>query len=158
MRVGIFFLGIVFLLLGCGRAATPEERAEFSPYLQRFSTYSKKFGRSVKTDTDVTVVFAELPSRHLGVCQEGFWQTPRVEINRASWERATASAREVLLFHELGHCLLGRGHLDRQIAVESAERGQRMVIPASVMASLALSSRWYDDFRDYYVEELFKGR
>lgn len=158
MRVGVLFLGVVLLLAGCGRAASPEERAEFAPYLQRFSEYSKQFGRSIRAESEVTVIFAPLPSRHLGVCQEGFWQTPRVEINRTTWELANESSREILVFHELGHCLLGRGHLDNQVAVASLDRGSSVLIPVSLMSSHALSSAIYDDYKSYYLDELFRGK
>jgi hypothetical protein len=42
-----------------------------------------------------------------------------VVLNDAWWELASETERRVLVFHELGHCALGRDHLDTSKVVNT---------------------------------------
>ena len=69
-------------------------------------------------------------------------------INRNCWDR-TRWDHEILVFHELGHALLGRGHRD-----DDLPNGLR----ASIMNGgniFGLYSELRAEHRDYYVDELF---
>ena len=86
----------------------------------------------------------------VGTCSYGGRQNHRdVVIDQSFWNRASYLSREYIVFHELGHCILGRGHED-----ECLSNG----IWSSLMRSGTI--RGCRDFynsntRDYYVEELF---
>lgn len=142
---GLFFIA----LAACGRSPTPEETQEFRPYLERFVQYSKQRGRSVSGD--INVLYGNLKGTHLGMCDEGWLRSPHVEINRDAWKLASESTREMMLFHELGHCLLSRGHRDGDANFKSAR------IPVSLMATHGVSGTLYEKFQDYYLNELFTG-
>lgn len=75
-------------------------------------------------------------SNHAGVCYpyEGI-----VEINPAYWNEAHSCEREALIFHELGHCILGRMHRE-----------------GSIMAARLVKD--YCERRAFYIWELFNGR
>ena len=77
-------------------------------------------------------------------------EEPSIQIatNRGCWDRSDWD-REILVFHELGHALLGRGHKDK-----SLPNGLR----ASIMYGgtiFGLYSEMRSDHRQYYVDELF---
>jgi len=141
--------GLFLLLAACGRVPTREEAQEFSPYVQRFAKYSQQRGRAVSAD--ISVVYGNLKGSHLGMCDEGFLRSSHVEINREAWRTASEATREMMLFHELGHCLLGRSHSDGVAKLKSA------TIPSSVMATHGVSGLIYQKFQDYYLNELFNG-
>ncbi len=147
MHKRFLFIGVLFLLLGCGRAPTLEEKEEFTPYLNRFLAYSKQNGRDLSASVNVT--YGNLQGKHLGVCEEAWLQTPHVEINRAAWGASPESTKEMMLFHELGHCLLGRSHIDTKVSAGPS------LIPSSIMGSHGVPGRLYEQFQDYYLTELF---
>jgi len=140
---GVFFL----LLAACGRAPTPEEKIEFEPYLRRFNAFSRQQGRSVFADISIT--YGNLKGRHLGMCDEGWLRASRVEINRGAWKTSDDATREVMIFHELGHCVLGRPHIDTSISLESLNA------PKSIMATHGVPGQIYSKYQSYYVQELF---
>lgn len=75
-----------------------------------------------------------------------------VEINPHFWipEETSYQEKEFVLYHELGHCLLGRGHVSGNIY--SNKYGW---IPKSMMANMSFGNKpYYSEYRSYYVEEL----
>ncbi len=71
-----------------------------------------------------------------------------VTINQSIWNTLNADDRELLVFHELGHCLLGRAHRT------DTDHG----VPESIMYPSApggyLSSA-YPEYKNAYLNELF---
>ena len=72
-------------------------------------------------------------------------------LNISYWNKATDIEREVLLFHELGHCILGRSHLDDKTA-----RSQCVSIMRS--SSGICRMEYNANTRGDYLDELFKGK
>lgn len=87
--------------------------------------------------------------RQIGECQMGGGLDPTIRLKGREWDWADEWEREVLLFHELAHCVLNRPHLDGTIV----RHGQR--IPKSVMSTLKIDRETYILNRDYYLDELF---
>lgn len=86
-----------------------------------------------------------------GACFSGGSAMPHVEIDRNSWGLYDHWMREQLVFHELGHCVLNRGHDSREITVA----GKKMV--RSIMHPRMLQENLFLMHRDYYLRELFSG-
>lgn len=85
----------------------------------------------------------------VGTCSYGGRTNKRdVIIDESFWNRASYLYREYVVFHELGHCILERDHLESCFSNRTV---------ASIMRSGNGSCR--DNYtattRDYYVEELF---
>ncbi len=152
MSRALFLLSLL-LLAACGREPTAEETATFAPYFERFETYSRRFGRDTSSDTKVKILFGALRPGEIGVCEQGFLQSPRVTVSRSAWNMRSEDGREALIFHELGHCLLGRDHTDATSGYGS--QGRRVNIPASLMNTSGVGSSLYAAEHDYYIRELF---
>lgn len=110
----IFFSAVVLLgLVGCGKPAYVDPT--FQPFLDSFQAEAKARGIDVQT-SDIRIVFWEAGPTDveglLGQCNEGLMGTPRVQIVQELWLTANDVQKESLLFHELGHCLLSRDHLE----------------------------------------------
>ena len=60
--------------------------------------------------------------------------------------------QESLIFHELGHCRLGRQHLE-----ESFEKGLGFEVKKSMMSHNIVTSNDYRKYKEGYWEELFTG-
>lgn len=129
---------------------------EFDPYVQRFIEASNKYAlpmsepitiQSLKVEFGDTKPLAFYQQNAHGYCIKG--EVPTVKIIPKSWEMADDTAREMILFHELGHCVLNRPHHAGEVQLG----GRRL--PASLMTAKMFSRKFYEMNRDYYLQELF---
>jgi hypothetical protein len=92
----------------------------------------------------------------LGICTR-YWGSPALDItlNQIYWEAWDGQGRnsemEQLLFHELAHCLLLRGHDLTTMPTDLAG----ISIPATIMNPYHLASRYYEGNYVHYIKELF---
>lgn len=82
----------------------------------------------------------------LGYC--ALMQLPTVVLDEVRFEDMHEPMKEQLVWHELGHCLLKRPHLE-------GDNPDMFGIPTSMMRSYMIDEATYSAFRDYYVAELF---
>lgn len=130
--------------------------ATFDPYIDRFEEH---YGRPI---SDIPINFVKLQQPkggkriHLAFCMtytEAFVNMHVVEsfreivVDAEQWWRLTNTQREILIFHELGHCELGREH-DRTVF----ETG----IPTTLMNPDILNPFYYLLNKKYYIDELFQ--
>lgn len=85
------------------------------PVVKQFKIEAANRGKTVPVDhLDITLVdgFSDtrLDVNTVGVCYDGVEN--RIELLRSYWIKAASMDRELLLFHELGHCAMGKEHLD----------------------------------------------
>lgn len=137
------------LLPACGSQEVPVSRPATVPvalneYVWRFE---QEWGHQV-TGVDVRFVpdVQQLPGadeRTIGQCSP-FFDFMQVSLDAAWWKDASADCREVLIFHELSHCALGRGHDETMIDGR----------PSSVMFPDVSPCRHWEH-RAAYMDELF---
>lgn len=84
-----------------------------------------------------------------GQCSYGYVAGKRIVIDREFWDRANTNWRELVVFHELGHCYLERGHRE-----EAFDNG----LCKSIMRSGTEDCRdaYGPQNREYYLNELFE--
>jgi len=139
---------------GCGGGINPglADRGEFEVYFQRFLTYAAEHKVSTRGDDGLRIEFSDLKSTEVGRCETGFLSGRIVYIDRTRWEVMVDGSREALILHELGHCLLGRGH----VSTKFPEEDETMPgLPRSLMYPLAMSGTRFNTHKKYYVDELF---
>jgi hypothetical protein len=100
---------------------------------------------------DVPINFGDTENPNFqGVCFEYPDGTKEVIIKKSWWDaNNNHNYRESLIFHELGHCVLGRDHLDDTAA--NTEDSFKI----SMMNSVIVAPEDYQPHRDQYHEELF---
>lgn len=107
-------------------------------YLLQQSSYAKSI-------TDLEIHFStKLPYTTLAVCVREPLKTPVVYINKIYWDDATYLKeidKEEIVFHELGHCVLNRGHETEK---------------TSIMYPHHLGPTRYQINYSAYINELFK--
>ena len=81
----------------------------------------------------------------VGVCIEYSNGTTEILIRESSWNTFSLRQREILIFHELGHCHLNRDHKDEEYKN----------FDLSLMNSLLIDQFDYQNYLDEYLEELF---
>lgn len=135
------------LASACGQIPPEFEVGEFGPYVDRFIQHSLSEGASLELDSGLRMSFSDqLRERENGVCILRRGDTPEVLIKPAAWDAMSEDAREALIFHELGHCLIYRLHEN------SVDQNGK---PVSVMHAYRLRDDVYVEKRDDYREELF---
>jgi hypothetical protein len=111
-----FLFFTIILLTSCKDSNEYRVDSAFTDYLQRFETEAALHNRTFDLqNTGLIIEFANLKNNVAGLTH---YEDPiRIEIDRTYWKAIANSAgademREDLIFHELGHGLLGRKHLN----------------------------------------------
>ncbi len=101
------------------------------------------------TDADITGVIEQInEDQVIGQCNYYAHRPNHVTIDQSFWNQASTIYREYVVFHELGHCYLGRPH--NEAAFSNG-------ICRSIMNSGtgACTSRYEMKTRNDYLNELF---
>jgi hypothetical protein len=140
MKCTLIGLLFGFVLSACGRGTSSQVTAdsEFMPYLVQFDGDSAIYGVPAVQD-HISVQFGEVLAGEIGLCHPGtLIAAPYITIDKFQWDQLIDSERAALIYHELGHCVLGQSHRGR-----------------SIMQSPILSGNTFDTSRKEYVQELF---
>ena len=153
-----FSLALLFLVLLNSCKDPKEYRIDpsFTDYLQRFETEAASRGHNFDPQTNGLIIeFANLTNSTAGLTH---YETPiRIEIDKAYWADITGKAgddmmKEDLLFHELGHGLLGRSHLNTTL-----ENGdwKSIMCGGTKVGDRPWNINYKGVRRQYYIDELF---
>jgi hypothetical protein len=133
------------LISACAKQNDPRSikgvTEEIREYYDRFSEYY---------NVDPYYVSAEFveevgDERTVAVCRSWSNGYRQISIEIGFWSGLTDYGKEQLVFHELGHCVLNRGHNN------SVDNG----CPESIMNDSAFGdSKCYSDYRDELIAEL----
>jgi hypothetical protein len=102
-------------------ASCGEKRLEiqgFEEYVDRFQEDAKYHGRDFKID-NLVIKFEDTSWKSedtIGLCFSG-GTTPIIHISQDYWEYARADQKIALVYHEMGHCVLGQGHRDDRMSI-----------------------------------------
>ena len=124
---------------------TPPPPASVDSHYTKFKNLAQQYGAIFVADS-VTFSFRSFFGSTVGMCTFSSSRRNKVELSTNAWNNGSDTFREMLLFHELGHCLLGRGHTN---ATHSSGR------PESLMNSWLFDQRTYVANRDAYLKELY---
>jgi hypothetical protein len=130
----------------CGPLPYTEKKSKIDP---EFIKLVELFEKEQNKNVDVDISFKSLDEPTVGLCwsetyHNGEKKGIEIEIDPDYWFSTTETRKEVLLFHELGHCILDRGHEEEKLYYN---------IPKSIMFPTVFE-RSYLLYRSYYVEEL----
>ena len=158
---GLVFWTFFLLLNACGLTKdvihSSDSRAfsstdpVFFPYLQEFEAHAAThLGQPNFSVGDVPINFKDPENdAHDGVCLSYSNGTYEVWIRKSWWDQTDEAQRHIMIFHELGHCRLGRGH-DEGFLGNGSNR-----IKGSIMNSIIPSSHHYGQYESEYISELF---
>ncbi len=152
------FLKIFAILTLVSCNDTNEYRIDnsFVDYLHRFENEASRRGKNFDLSTTGLIIeFADLKDNTAGLTH---YEDPiRIEIDQTYWNNISTSAgadlmKEDLLFHELGHGLLERRHLNSIL-----ENGdwKSMMCGGDKVNDRAWNINYRGVRREYYINELF---
>lgn len=132
----------------------PPVSTNFSTFLDRFNVYSKE--RGFDYELEVSALEIKYDFSLSGTNTLAYCSYPRfIGINKDYWEMWASNGRsnemEQLIFHELGHCILHRGHNNTTRA--ASNNGEN--IPTTIMNAYHISDNYYNINYNYYINELF---
>lgn len=158
MKSKVLFSLILFALVSCADTNDDLISAEnlIDEELQSFvdAFESEAISRGFNIDVEalgVRVELADISQNNVaGVCFYHSDNPGRIEIDAPFYNRMTNLQREFVVFHELGHCVLSRGHSEAQFNNGICE---------SIMASGTGNCRenYTNRTRSSYIDELFEN-
>lgn len=124
----------------------------FSKYITKFETDAKaRYGTDFSVG-DIPINFGDTGNDgYDGVCISYSDGTKEIIIEKDWWEDRGETSREMMIYHELGHCRLDRDHDD-----ETIETDDHKIVKMSLMNSILPGPNHYILYKDGYLEELFK--
>ncbi len=143
----LYFIFLPLLLLGCEENPS-QSNPEFDPFLNSFEEAAEE--RSVPLDlSEVTLFLTEdLESIIQGQCVQYASGKSEIRIKQEFWNNASYWEKELLVFHELGHCILARSHDD---SVDSLGHCKSIMRTSANLCHLEYGA----ENRDYWLDELF---
>jgi ATP-dependent Zn protease len=90
-----------------------------------------------------------LPVTTLAVCKYNNTKSSIV-INTYSWSSLSEVEKEIVIYHELGHCVLGLKHDNTKV-----DHDWVLSSPLSIMYPYVLEQDWYLKNKKEYLDELF---
>lgn len=158
----LFPLALLLLLISCqdvrrGPAASDwdiqqgaysNEQTELSKHVKSF--YGKMGAAGFNNSPrNIKYVFSHsMDIKYAGYCDApvGPGAPPTITINMTYWSAYTTTEKEILVFHEMGHCVLNRPHISK-----TDSRG----VAISLMHPILMYAGDYRQKKSYYINELF---
>lgn len=128
----------------------PNIDKEFWAYFEKFEQEAANHGYEYDLiNLGITAEIGETASSQwVGQCNHNTNQPNHIVINKMFWNAADNWRKEKIIFHELGHCVLGRGH-DEDVL----NNGYCKSIMRSGLG--ACLDNYTNDTDEYYINELF---
>lgn len=122
---------------------------EMIPYFYTFEEEGRERGVEVRFDeSGITALFDRIDGSIAGQCTSNELGLREIKVDQTYWRRASDLERELVIFHELGHCYLGRAHLD-----DSDAGGRCTSLMNSGLGNCR--SAYSSSTREDYLDELF---
>lgn len=129
-------------LTSCGYKTPQTVSIDAKPFVTKFEAL---IGKKITFSISLT----EIDRKWAGVCYIYSDGTREVQLSNYWWGEMGEDGKEQTVFHELGHCELGRGHIADLVNE----------VPISIMYPTAFGDQsYYADNRQAYIDELINNR
>lgn len=108
----------ICLLVACTDESTTYDlessiAPEILPYVLSFQEEAATRGIVIDWEEhNMQIILSDIETQAVGRCLTYTDQTRSIEIDETYWSQQNNLDREFVVYHELGHCILDRGHLD----------------------------------------------
>lgn len=147
------YLLLVYLLASTASCSTapahagpgPSVDPELLPYIYMFENEGGVDASFISAKFESISSVPDSPYKTLAYC---YYATGTISVDPTEWAAMTIVTREILMFHELGHCVLG-------ILVHRDEVDAEGCATSMMHFNLSATSKCYLGRRTYYLNELF---
>lgn len=160
LKYAISAAAVVLAVSACDNSPKDEyTEPEFKPYVERFFEYARQYGLGHVEDYGLHIEFADLTDGRAGQCFMGS-RPVHIQIDRDYWYNSIAGignsedVREDLIFHEMGHGFLDRGHTN---GVLENNDWQSMMCGDELPHGRASNINYRGFRKEYYINELFNA-
>lgn len=156
---------ILFLFYGCGSDLIKKHLVKHKVGVSRqysttdptFASYVTQFEQAFTGIHKSTMKISNIPinfgtpneEEFEGVCHLYSNGDKEIIIRKDWWDRVSEEARQLMIFHELGHCVLDRDHKNDKGYYQGRE------INLSIMSAVLMPVFDYKSFKEEYYYELF---
>ena len=125
-------------------------QADLQDYFDRFEAAAQARGIDLQlADLNLTGRIEEIDENNVaGQCSYGSNHPSEIVIDASFWSWASENLKEMVVFHELGHCVLHRGHEEGQFQNGAC----RSIMRSGTESCL---DNYHSQTREYYLDELF---
>ena len=121
------------------------------PYIERFEAEAAIRNININIEeSGIGAQIATIDGDAVGQCVSSQSRGEFLRLDERYWSRASDLQKEFLIFHELGHCFLGREHLDE-------EDGSGDCISIMMSGVGYCRSNYNINTRQDYIDELFSN-
>jgi hypothetical protein len=121
---------------------------EFQQFFNDFKIDAKKYNTFLHL-AQLTISF--VPSLQGTIAAQCFPRSNTIEVAADVWQTLSTSQKKSLIYHELGHCVLLRDHVEDGILFSDVS-----ICPVSIMyPTIDPMTDCFPKFKELYAEELF---
>lgn len=142
-------------IVACAQLIPPDPRVfktQDSAFKYEVQLFESLYTRST---AGISIGFSDLKDNMVGLCTRWTSGYRQIQIDRDYWfnPSTTQEAKIGLIFHEMGHCALNRGHNNETFYYS----GSHILgdVPTSLMNMYNFYSPYYKELQSYYFDELF---
>ena len=154
LKANLIIILVLCILAGsCHHENEQVYPEEFNVIVDAFFEEANLRGHNLQENHyDFEIKLGETPGDNvLGSCQDN---GHIITINEEKWPSLTDQEKEWVLFHELGHCILGRGHKNAE-----SLNGECYSYMKGAENGFECSINYYSVYwREYYLDELFDDK
>lgn len=151
MRYFTLILLLVLVTSACSVEEEIEQELQLMKLVDKFGKEGAKRGHVMShAISAINIEFGNIAGDNLlGECRRQGSGRHKVIIDRTFWNKSNPLERECIVFHELGHCVLNREHLD-----DRDDNGECLSIMQSGQ-NLCIKSYTFEK-RRHFLDELFQ--
>jgi len=150
-RFTLYSLFLFFLILSCEKEAMVQIDNELQTYIDQFEDEALNRGLDINlAETGIHAFIQGIEGAIVGQCQHKEDEPNVILLDRNYWDNATEDEKVLIVFHELGHCVLKKEHNDQKDA-----NGFCLSIMHS--SSQVCKIDFSPTERDSYFDELFNN-
>lgn len=142
-----YLLVFSLLFLSCSVGQSVNVEPQYKKYVTLFEQESARVGYPVVIKGLTIESRFTLGGFILAQCRMFNFPNPSIQVSLYWWDRTSEAEHEIVLLHEISHCILRRYHRN-----DLYPDGR----PKSLMNEELFDAKTYLDNRDEYIRELFE--
>lgn len=143
-----YLLIFSLLFVSCSVGQSVNVEPQYKKYVDLFQKESARVGHPVVIKSLSIESRVTLGGNILAQCRMFNFPNPIILVSRYWWNKTNETQHEIVLLHEISHCILNRYHRN-----DLYPNGR----PKSLMNAVLFEEKLYLDHRDEYIRELFQN-